>query len=392
MSSTDGSGPKGAVDERPAVLVVTMGTDYVAPARMPRELSRAGFAVTLIAPKGALATHTGFVDKVGYFPKNPTVYEWMQVLAGAMRRIEPLLVLPGDDVTLRMLMWLVLDPPQQLRTELLAELTDLVVRSLGDPAFYAASVDKAALARQAAAAGVPVPPGDAVDDERAAVDVAEALGYPVIVRPTVGTASSGVVRCRDAAGVRRAMRELPQTVGWIPPGAARALVQRMLTGRHANHPAVAWQGRELAGFTRVAVRQFPEGGPSSVARYTPNPGIAAANARLLGAIGLTGFASTEYLIDDDTGVPHLIEINRRMTPATHTGPRVGVDIASALAAACANRPWNGPTDAPEGTDLTLALFPQEWLRDRASPFLSTCANDAPWDDPALLRAMLDLGS
>ena len=392
MSSTDGSGPKGAVDERPAVLVVTMGTDYVAPARMPRELSRAGFAVTLIAPKGALATHTGFVDKVGYFPKNPTVYEWMQVLAGAVRRIQPLLVLPGDDITLRMLMWLVLDPPQQLRTELLAELTNLVVRSLGDPAHYAASVDKAALARQAAAAGVPVPPGDAVDDERAAVDVAEALGYPVIVRPTVGTASSGVVRCRDAAGVRRAMRELPQTVGWIPPGAARALVQRMLTGRHANHPAVAWQGRELAGFTRVAVRQFPEGGPSSVARYTPNPGIAAANARLLGAIGLTGFASTEYLIDDDTGVAHLIEINRRMTPATHTGSRVGVDIASALAAACANRPWDGPADAPEGTDLTLALFPQEWLRDRASPFLSTCANDAPWDDPALLRAMLDLGS
>jgi predicted ATP-grasp superfamily ATP-dependent carboligase len=200
------------------------------------------------------------------------------------------------------------------------------------------------------------------------------------------------MRCRDAASVRRAMRELPQTVGWIPPGVKRALVQRMLTGRHANHPAVAWQGRELAGFTRVAVRQFPEGGPSSVARYTPNPGIAAANARLLGAIGLTGFASTEYLIDDDTGVAHLIEINRRMTPATHTGPRVGVDIASALAAACANRPWNGPTDAPEGTDLTLALFPQEWLRDHASPFLSTCANDAPWDDPALLRAMLDLGS
>jgi len=392
MSSTDRSRPKGAEDERPAVLVVTMGTDYVAPARMPRELSRAGFAVTLIAPKGALATHTGFVDKVGYFPENPTVYEWMQVLAGAVRRIQPLLVLPGDDITLRMLMWLVLDPPQQLRTELLAELTNLVVRSLGDPAHYAASVDKAALARQAAAAGVPVPPGDAVDDERAALDLAEALGYPVIVRPTVGTASSGVMRCRDAAGVRRAMRELPQPVGWIPPGAARALLQRMLTGRHANHPAVAWQGRELAGFTRVAVRQFPEGGPSSVARYTPNPGIAAANARLLGAIGLTGFASTEYLIDDDTGVAHLIEINRRMTPATHTGPRVGVDIASALAAACANRPWNGPTDAPEGTDLTLALFPQEWLRDRASPFLSTCANDAPWDDPALLRAMLDLGS
>jgi biotin carboxylase len=286
----------------------------------------------------------------------------------------------------------VLDPPLQLRTELLAELTDLVVRSLGDPAHYAASVDKAALARLAAAAGVPVPPGDAVDDERAAVDLAESLGYPVIVRPTVGTASSGVMRCMDASGVRRAMRELPQSVGWIPPQAKRALVQRLLTGRHANHPAVAWQGREIAGFTRVAVRQFPEGGPSSVARYAPDADTAAANARLLAALGLTGFASTEYLIDDDTGIAHLIEINRRMTPATHTGSCVGVDLASALAAVCANRMWEGPTDAPADTDLTLALFPQELLRDRASPFLTACPTDAPWEDPALLQAMLNLGS
>lgn len=378
-------------DDQPAVLVVTMGTDYVAPARMPRELSRAGFAVTLIAPKDALATTTAYVESVGYFPEKPTVYEWMRVLAGAMRRIRPRLVLPGDDVTLRMLMWLVLDPPAPLRTELLAELTALVVRSLGDPAFYATSVDKAALARLASTIDVPVPPGDSADDERTAVEVAEALGYPVVVRPAVGTAGAGVARCRDAASVRQAMRDLPQDTGWTPLGARHALVQRMVSGRHTNHPAVAWQGRELAGFTRFAVKQHPEGGPSSVARYAPHAEIAAANRRLIEALGLTGFVSTEYLIDEGTGVAYLIEINRRMTPATHTGPRAGVDLAAALAAACAGRAWEGPTDAPPGTDVTLALFPQEWLRDPASTFLATYPTDAPWDDPSLLQAMFNLG-
>jgi hypothetical protein len=380
-----------AAGDRPAVLIVTMGTDYVAPARMPRELTRAGFAVTLIAPKGALATTTEYVESVGYFPENPTMHEWVQVLAGAMRRIRPCLVLPGDDVTLRMLMWLVLDPPAELRIEIWTELTALVVRSLGDPAYYATSVDKAALARLASTIDVPVPPGDSVDDARAAVEVAEALGYPVVVRPAVGTAGVGVARCQNAASVLRAMRELPQAAGWMPPGTRHALVQRMVSGRHTNHPAVAWQGRELAGFTRVAVQQHPEGGPSSVARYAPHPEIAAANRRLIEALGLTGFASTEYLIDDSTGVAYLIEINRRMTPATHTGPRAGVDLAAALAAACAGRAWEGPTDAPLGTDVTLALFPQEWLRDPASAFLQTYPTDAPWDDPSLLRAMLNLG-
>jgi hypothetical protein len=144
------------------------------------------------------------------------------------------------------------------------------------------------------------------------------------------------------------------------------------------------------GFTRVAVRQHPDGGPSSAARYAPHSEIAAANSRLIEDLGLTDFASTEYLIEDN-GVAYLIEINRRMTPATHTGPRAGVDLAAALAAACAGRAWEGPTDAPPGTDLTLALFPQEWLRDRASAFLPTYPTDAPWDDPSLLRAMLNLG-
>ena len=38
---------------RGTVLIVTMGIDYVAPARMPGELKRAGLRVGLIAPIGA---------------------------------------------------------------------------------------------------------------------------------------------------------------------------------------------------------------------------------------------------------------------------------------------------------------------------------------------------
>ena len=373
------------------VLIVTMGTDYVAPARMPRELARAGFAVTVLAPAGALATKTAHAEAIATFPRHASVYEWMHVVAGAARRAASRLVLPGDDVTLRLLMQLVLERPAELQTHAMVGFAALVARSLGDPTHYVASIDKSALVRLALALGIPVPPGEAVDDEPDAVRAAAALGYPVIVRPAVGTASAGVARCHDEVAVRHAMRNLPRLSGWRPAGGHRVLVQRLLTGRPANHPAVAWRGRELAGFTRMALRQHPEGGPGSVSRYAPHPQIAAANARLIEALGLTGFASTEYLIDDTTGVAHLIEINRRMTPATHTGACVGVDLAAALAAACANRPWEGPTDIPAGVDQTLALFPQEWLRDAGSSQLADRPTDAPWDDPLLFASMLKLG-
>jgi len=38
----------------------------------------------------------------------------------------------------------------------------------------------------------------------------------------------------------------------------------------------------------------------------------------------------------------------------------------------------------------IAHFPQEWLRDPASRYLRRCRVDAPWDDPALLKAMAAL--
>jgi len=33
---------------------------------------------------------------------------------------------------------------------------------------------------------------------------------------------------------------------------------------------------------------------------------------------------------------------------------------------------------------TIALFPQEWTRDPASPFLQSAYHDVPWDEPGLL--------
>jgi hypothetical protein len=35
---------------------------------------------------------------------------------------------------------------------------------------------------------------------------------------------------------------------------------------------------------------------------------------------------------------------------------------------------------------TIALFPREWLRDPASPWLTEAFHDVPWDDPEVVRA------
>jgi hypothetical protein len=106
----------------PWLLVVTVGIDYVAPARMPRDLQRAGFKVALLAPESSLAAHTAFVDRVAYFPEATNLLEWIRALAAAIRAVDPLLILPGDDIALRTMMQLVLDPPAGIDPAMQSEL------------------------------------------------------------------------------------------------------------------------------------------------------------------------------------------------------------------------------------------------------------------------------
>lgn len=375
-----------------SVLVVTMGTDAVAPARMPRELKRAGFDVTLLAPRHSLAAHTAFADRIGHFPDGVTLYHWVQTLLGAMRAAAPALILPGDEVALRTLMRLVLEPPAGLLPQMREHIAIAVRRSLGDSATWIDSIDKSRLFEVALRAGVAVAEGGVADDEDAAVTIAQSLGYPVILRPSIGSGGQGTARCDSDAGVRAAVRGAQRTDAGIPGVAVRYVVQRFVEGRIVNRASVAWNGDEIAGITRGRLETHSGPfGPASVVEFVGAPAVRDAMRRLCRVLDLHGLVGGQFMLDPRTGSPLLIEMHRRMLPVTHSGGIVGVDLARALAAALAGRDWDGPADLPQGPGLRLALFPQEFYRDPGSAWLRTLPSDAPWDDPGLFAAMLKLG-
>jgi hypothetical protein len=70
---------------------------------MPRALARAGFTVTLLTPRDSLAEKSGFVSRVGHMPDGATARQWLYAFGAAVKASSPRLVVPGDDIALRLL-------------------------------------------------------------------------------------------------------------------------------------------------------------------------------------------------------------------------------------------------------------------------------------------------
>jgi predicted ATP-grasp superfamily ATP-dependent carboligase len=375
------------------ILLVSTATRWYGTARAPRSLAKAGFEVTLLTPRNALAAASRYVARVAYLPDQATPLDWIHAVAATVRGISPAQIMPCDDVSFRLLAMLATAPPPQLQPSLRDALGELIIASLGDPAHYQTSVDKTALSSAAARAGVRVPEHVVVSRLDEAVTFARLHDYRVVVKRPYTTAGDGVRIVSDAAQLAEAVTAL--TLPTLDPleadPARRLVVQRYVDGHICYQNVAAWRGRMLAGY--AGDRLQAHGGPmapGTVVRYRDEPQLRTFSERLVGAFGMTGLFTSEYLIERETRTPYLLEINRRISPGTHFGSMMNVDLCAALYAAMHEVPSPTRSALDPGEERMLVTFPGEWLRDHESQWLRRYPVDVPWDDAQLLEAMLAL--
>jgi len=376
----------------PSVLLVSTASRWYSTARAPRAFARAGFDVSLLAPRDSLAAASRFVSRIVHLPDDATTLQWVHAFAAAVRAARPVLVVPCDDVAYRLLSMLVVAPPRHLQPVVHRELAELIRHSLGAPVHYEATFDKALLADAAAAIGIPVAPRAIVTTAEDALRFTGLHGFPVVLRHRDAAAASAgaayVADSREALTLALATlldTNAPDADDATPAG---IYIRKRIDGYICHHHVAAWQGRLLGGY--AGARLHAHAAPDAVLRFRDDALVRALSERLVDAFAVNGLVSVQYAIERATQSPFLLGIDRRIGSGTHCGALMNVDLCAALHAAIRDGPCATRAALDAGEERIFVQFPAEWLRDPRSAWLRRYPVDAPWDDPELLAAMLAL--
>ena len=193
---------------------------------------------------------------------------------------------------------MITDPPPGLVPSLHARLTELIVRSLGDPRYYAVASNKFLLADAAHEAGVQVPDQRIVMGPAAAIDAGREFGYPMVLKRAVAAGGETVRIVEDEHAVASFAAQA---------SSVQMLAQKYIHGRHASFGAVSLSGRLLAGITAIRLGSEPsDTGPGTVVQLADRADLTSGRKDDRSALGFLGSASCS----EATGTAYLIGLSR----------------------------------------------------------------------------------
>lgn len=358
----------------------------------------AGCAVEAVCPGGHPLEHVRAVRRL--YPHRALAA--LQSFRDAIQISGPDLIVPSDDLASRLLHQVHAQEKGQTDVALAIE------RSLGAPESFPIVEARAKFLGCAEALGIRAPHTVAVQDVAALKRAASELGYPLVLKVDGTSGGYGVRIVRSAVEAENAFRTLHAPPS-IARAAKRALIdhdrnliwpallrrvakvnaQAFVEGSDVTSTVACWKGKVLATLDFEVIRKRYDSGPSSVLRWIEVPEMQDAVARLVSELKLSGIVGFDFLLEKGSGAAHLLEINPRSTQVGHMTLGAGRDLPAALCAAASGAELEPAPALTKGD--TIALFPQEWMRDPNSPFLRTAFHDVPWAEPDLLQNCLQRG-
>jgi hypothetical protein len=378
---------------KPTVLVVTTSR-WFPTARLAVALTNAGCSVQAVCPSGSpIAQTTVLTGKFSFRGLAP-----LKSIAAAIAGAKPDLLVSGDDLATWHLHCLYNSREREGQAT-----RELIARSLGSPEYFPIVDDRASFMRAAQEIGVRVPQTAIVANFP---DFhASQIGFPAVLKANGTSGGDGVRVVRSEQEAQTALRQLQ-----APPLLARAIkraifdrdttllrpslerrrsavnAQSFIGGREATSVTACWQGRVLASTHFEVLQKGHFAGHATVVRRIDHREMASAVEKMASRLQLSGFHGFDFMLEDGSRDAYLIEINPRATQVGHLS-LAAQDLPGALVRALAGHPAEATPNVSEND--VIALFPQEWLRDPASPYLRSGYHDVPWNQPGLLRSAIE---
>jgi hypothetical protein len=376
---------------QPRILLATT-VRWLAAARLAAGFAKTGCTVDAFAPDGAAVTLSHYLARHHSYD----VLAPLASLSAAIVAAQPDLIVPCDDRALAHLLSL---------AERDFSLRLLIARSLGSLESYPALISRSAFIATARNLGLSAAESMAVESEQDLLTALTLFRLPAVLKTDGSWGGDGVRELRSQQQALAAfwrfslpssrLRDLARAIkrrdahfamDALKPRKPSLSLQRFVAGTPANSAFSCWQGEVLAAL-HVDVIQAEEGnGPACVVRRVADEDMQRAVEHVARHCRLSGLHGLDFMRDGE-GRAHLIESNPRATQTAMLVLEEGRDLLAALVAAATK---TEPAIRSVLTDKdTIAMFPQEWRRDPASPWLRDAHHDVPWDDPAVLRAGLE---
>jgi hypothetical protein len=320
----------------------------------------------------------------------------------AIEQARPDLILPCDELA-RLLLHRLYRESLQSSSEPARGLRDLIQRSLGDPAGFPVVESRSRFMLLAAEVGIPVAAATSIASLGELERWLTEHPLPAVLKADGTSGGEGVSIFETPDQARRAFRTLqaplatavvakrtlvdrdPNLMGpWLSRRRRSVSVQQFVRGRDANIVVACWRGEVLASLSSEVLRSGAEKGPSAILRILPDGPMLKAAKTMVRRLGISGMCGFDFMIQEETGIPHLIEINARATQTGHLPFGPTHDLPAALAAAVSERPTR--ERQPVIQNDIVALFPLAWQIAPNSPFLKTGFHDVPWEEPRLVHA------
>lgn len=380
----------------PRVLIVSTEM-WLSSARQAMVLHSMSCEVVLLAPKKHPALVTGALS--GFYRHDP--FRPVPCLRRTLLRVRPDIIIPADERTLIHLqeLW---ESAEQSGTDENLCICGLLERSIGSRDALFAARSRMRVLQVAQEEDVPIPQTISVDRESEIGDAIAALSFPMVLKADMTSGGDGVHVVENETDAHKSWRKLH-----LPPNLLRAVrrgvlfknwghvrswakretlaitAQRFVAGTERTSMAVCLRGELLASVCLEVSKTWQARGPSSVLRIVRDEGMERAMKLVARRLRISGLCGFDFVLPHATNQALLIEMNPRPTQTAHLALGPGRDLMAAFARGMLGLDVKDRPSMTTGD--TVALFPQELIRDPNSELIENAYHDVPWESPSLVR-------